>query len=156
MQQIGGGDRVFIFLSDKYLHSPYCMFELFEMWRNSRQDSAEFLSRVRFFTVDGTKIGKPADWLGYAKFWKLERDELGRAIDGVGWDYAGEEAIKRYRHMESFAGKIADVLALFADTVQPRTFEDFMGELEVYPDPSRHVLRTPITITATILRTGGV
>jgi len=42
MQQIGGGDRVFIFLSDKYLHSPYCMFELFEMWRNSRQDSAEF------------------------------------------------------------------------------------------------------------------
>jgi hypothetical protein len=28
MQQIGEGDRVFVFLSKKYLQSPYCMFEL--------------------------------------------------------------------------------------------------------------------------------
>jgi internalin A len=127
MRQIGEGDRVFIFLSDKYLKSPFCMFELFEMWRNSRQNSSEFLRRVRFFTIDGARIGKPREWLEYTKYWKQERDELRQAIDSVGWTDAGEEAIKRYRHMETFAGKVADVLALFADVVQMRTFEEFLG-----------------------------
>ena len=61
MRQIGEGDRVFIFLSDKYLRSPYCMFELFELWRNSRQNKDEFLRRVRFFTIDGTKSKNPAN-----------------------------------------------------------------------------------------------
>ena len=44
MKELGASDRVFVFLSDKYLKSSYCMFELFEMWRNSRQNSADFLS----------------------------------------------------------------------------------------------------------------
>jgi internalin A len=126
MRKIGEGDRVFIFLSDKYLHSPYCMFELFEMWGNSRQNKAEFLHRVRFFTVDGAKIEKTRDWLEYTRFWKQERDELRQAIDEVGWADAGEEAIKRFKLMETFTGKISDVLAHFADTVQPRTFDDFL------------------------------
>ena len=117
---------MFIFLSDKYLHSPYCMFELFEIWRNNRQDKAVFLSHVRFFTVDGAKIGKADEWLKYTEFWQRERDNLQQAIDRVGWRDAGEEAAKRFRNMETFANKVSDVLALFADVVQPRTFEDFL------------------------------
>ena len=83
-----------IFLSDKYLRSPYCMFELFELWRNSRQNKEEFLRRVRFFTIDGTKIQKPSEWLEYAKFWKRERDELRQAIDEAGLESSLE---KRHR-----------------------------------------------------------
>jgi hypothetical protein len=33
MARIGRGDRVIVFLSDKYLKSTYCMTELFEVWR---------------------------------------------------------------------------------------------------------------------------
>ena len=126
MKQSGEGDRVFIFLSDRYLRSPYCMFELFEMWRNARQNTADFLRRVRIFTLDGTQIGRPQDWLEYTKFWIEERDGLKKAIDEVGWENAGDEAIKRYRLIETFAGNVSDVLAVFADAVQPRKFEDFM------------------------------
>jgi hypothetical protein len=126
MRQIGEGDRVFIFLSDKYLRSPYCMFELFELWRNSRQNKEEFLRRVRFFTIDGTKIQKPSEWLEYAKFWKRERDELRQAIDEAGLEFAGEEAPKRFRLVGYFASSISDVLAYFADVVQPRTFDEFV------------------------------
>jgi hypothetical protein len=133
MRRIGDGDRVFIFLSDKYLHSPYGVFELFEMWRNSGENRSEFLRRVRFFTIDGTKIGEPDEWLTYTDYWKQKRERLREAINRVGWEDAGEEAIKRFWLMDKFAGKISDVLALFADVVQPRTFEDFLrygfGEL---------------------------
>jgi internalin A len=126
MQKIGEGDRVFIFLSEKYLHSPYGVFELFEMWRNSRENKSEFLRRVRFFTIDGAKIAEPDEWLEYTDYWKQKRDKLRGAINRVGWEEAGEEAIKRFWLMDKFAGKISDVLALFADVVQPRSFEDFL------------------------------
>jgi TIR domain-containing protein len=127
IEKIGRGDRVFIFLSEKYLHSPYCMFELFEIWRNNRQDKEKFLSHVRFFAIDGAKIGRADEWLDYTEFWQHERDNLRQKIDHIGWQDAGEEAIKRFRNMEIFAGKVSDVLALFADIVQPRTFEDFLN-----------------------------
>lgn len=126
MRQIGEGDRVFIFLSDAYLHSPYCMFELFEMWRNSRQNEAEFLRRARFFTLDDARIVEPRNWLEYAKFWKRARDKLRQDISELGWEFAGIEAIKRYKLIEKFTGEISDVLALFASTVKVRTFADFL------------------------------
>jgi hypothetical protein len=126
MKQIGEGARVFIFLSDKYLRSAYCMFELFEMWRNSRQNKVGFMSRVRFFTIDKARIGTPSEWLEYTQYWKKERDDLRTAIEDVGWEIAGDETIKRYKLMESFTGQISDVLALFADVVQARTFDDFL------------------------------
>jgi internalin A len=127
MVRIGESDRVFIFLSDKYLKSPFCMFELFEMWCNSRQNKAEFIRRVRFITIDGTSIQKPREWLAYAGFWKRELDLLRQEITDLGWEYADQEAQKRYDLMKTFASKVSDVLALFADTVQPRTFEDFLA-----------------------------
>ena len=56
MQRIGRADRVFIVLSEKYLKSPYCMFELFEIWRNNRADSALFAERIRAFTLPSARI----------------------------------------------------------------------------------------------------
>jgi TIR domain len=148
MNKIGKGDRIFIFLSEKYLHSPYCMFELFEIWRNNRQDKPEFLRHVRFFTVDGAKIGKPDEWLNYTKFWQHERDRLREKIEIVGWRDAGEEVIRAFRNMETFAGKISDVLALFADVVQPRTLDEFLTYGFEDPDeyrPPKNTIEQPIT-----------
>jgi internalin A len=36
MDRIGEGDLVYVFLSDKYLKSPFCMYELHAIWRNGR------------------------------------------------------------------------------------------------------------------------
>ena len=41
MKDLGAGDRVFIVLSGKYLRSAYCMFELYEVWRNCRLDTEQ-------------------------------------------------------------------------------------------------------------------
>jgi hypothetical protein len=51
MKQLGESDKVFVFLSDKYLQSTYCMFELFELWRNSKQNKAEFLRTFAYFLL---------------------------------------------------------------------------------------------------------
>ena len=66
MQRIGRADRVFIVLSEKYLKSPYCMFELFEIWRNSTGrmpdlfENAFELSRCRAPT-------SPLRWSGLSR-----------------------------------------------------------------------------------------
>ena len=33
MDRLARGDRVIVILSDKYLRSPFCMYELYEIWR---------------------------------------------------------------------------------------------------------------------------
>ena len=38
MKDIGKGERIFVILSRKYLESPYCLYELFHIWFNSRHD----------------------------------------------------------------------------------------------------------------------
>lgn len=58
MRKIGDGDRVFVFLSNKYLTSPFCMNELFLMWRNSREQPSDFLGRVRLFKLDDVRFDK--------------------------------------------------------------------------------------------------
>jgi hypothetical protein len=56
----------------------------------------------------------------------MEREKLRRAINDVGWEDAGEEVMKRFIQINTFTRQISDILALFADTVQPRTFDDFV------------------------------
>ena len=56
MKRIGHGDRVFVIMSRKYLCSPFCMFELSEIWRISRQEGEAFLQRVRVYTLPDAKI----------------------------------------------------------------------------------------------------
>ena len=124
MRAIGEGDRIFVFLSDKYLKSPFCMFELFEIWWNSRQDKAEFLRRVRIYTLGDAKIWKPVDRVRYGKYWKDQHDELRAAVDEAGLDVLGEEDLRSYKLMQDFASKVGDILALFANIVRPRSFDD--------------------------------
>jgi internalin A len=85
MKRLGEGDRVFIFLSDKYLRSPYCMYELFELWCNSNQDERNFLRHVRVFSIDGVQIRESSNRLEYTKVWIANRDGLRKVINDIGW-----------------------------------------------------------------------
>jgi internalin A len=125
MRRIGGGDRVFVFLSRKYLTSPFCMNELFLIWRNSREDENDFLGRVRAYKLDDVSFDTFEDRLYYGKYWRKEHDRL----EGLIKDSLSEVSqfdYKRFRLMDQFATNIGDILALFSDTVRARNFEDFL------------------------------
>jgi hypothetical protein len=142
MRQIGEGDRVFIFLSDKYLHSPYCMFELFAIWRESRQNEAELLGRVRVVSLDDAKIWDIDGRLAYASYWEEKLKKLDAELSGKRPTLLADADIRAMRLMQDFAYHVGNILALFADTVQPHTFEDFLnygfdepGESAAVPPP---------------------
>ena len=129
VQTIGKADLVYVFLSDKYLKSPFCMFELFEIWRNSRQEKDEFKRRARLYALPDAKIWTLREQTAYAIHWddelkKLQADLRGR--DPI--RLLGESGAKAYRHMDAFAQHVVDILALFAGTLQAKTFDEFLAD----------------------------
>jgi internalin A len=90
MRRIGTGDRIFVVLSDKYLRSPFCMFELSEIWRTSSHEGKDFLTRVRIYALPDAKIWKPADWTDWAIYWKQEHDALDSRAREYGATILGE------------------------------------------------------------------
>jgi internalin A len=77
--------------------------------------------------LDDAKIWNPIDRLLHAQFWDDEHAALEVALGGKSPTLLGEAGFKRLRHMRDFAHHVADILALFADTVQPRNFDEFLA-----------------------------
>jgi internalin A len=126
MRRLGEADRIFVVLSDKYLKSPFCMFELFEVWRNCRSEDEEFLRRIRVFTLPSAKIGTAVDRTLYAVHWKQEFGKLDALVKKHGVDILGERDAHQHRLMKKFANEIGDILWTMADVIKPRDFEEFV------------------------------
>jgi len=123
MENIGRGDRVFIVLSEKYLKSPYCMFELFEVWRNSKSDVELFLERTRIYSLPDARIDTNEDRISYGVHWQNEFNKLRRLVT-PNLVVAGQKAIQDLRLMGRFYFDVADILATIADTVHPRSIQN--------------------------------
>jgi formylglycine-generating enzyme required for sulfatase activity len=144
MRQIGAGDRIFIFLSDKYLRSPFCMFELSEIWRNSRREDQTFLDRVRLYPLPDAAYRTTDDWISWAVYWENRYEEMVIQVkDNIRRGI--EPVFRRMERMRSFYQEVTPILALLADRVSARDFDDFKryGFDEPYSAPW-----CPIPLTA--------
>jgi internalin A len=123
MQRIGAGDRVFVILSEKYLRSPWCMFELLEVWRHSRADPDDFRRRVRVYALPDAKAATTRDRIANAVYWKQEHDGIEATIKEHGAAVLGTHDFEAFKRMGEFYRSVPDILATLFNTVQPRTFE---------------------------------
>src|SRR5215207_11769049 len=71
MERIGQGNCVIVVVSDKYLRSPNCMFELVEIAENK-----QFHDRVFPIVLADADIYNPVKRLRYVKYWESKRAEL--------------------------------------------------------------------------------
>jgi internalin A len=124
MKRIGAGKRVFVILSDKYLHSPHCMFELSEIWRTSKQEGEGFLQRVRIYALPDAKIWSPVDRIDLAIYWKDQYEALDSRVREHGATILGEHDHRLLCQMQNFYIQVSKILAIVSDIVQPRTFEE--------------------------------
>jgi internalin A len=126
MDRIGEGDLVYVFLSDKYLKSPFCMYELHAIWRNSRTDEGEFQRRVRLYRLSDANIWTPLDRAKYARYWWETYQSLDKEIKETTGVLLGDEDQKAFRLMAKFALDIGNILYPFANRLQPKTFDQFL------------------------------
>ena len=121
MSALGEAPRVFVFLSDKYLRSAFCMFELSEIWRHSKQDGESFKSHARFWILDDADIWTPEGRVAYARFWRERHEKLSPDVRDLG----GQDLIG-WNLMRQFHANVGNILYDIADHVQPRNFQDFL------------------------------
>jgi internalin A len=127
MNEIAAGDRVFTILSDKYLKSPFCMYELFSVWYQSRRSEALFLDRIRVYALPDAKIWKLTDRLDYAEYWKNQYAEVDEKVRKLGQAALAGRDLERFKLMGEFALRVGDLLAAIADHLQPRSFDDLVA-----------------------------
>ena len=75
MERIGQGNCVILVISDKYLRSPNCMFELVEIAENK-----DFHDRIFPVVLADADIYDPVKRIDYVKHWEIKRAELAEAI----------------------------------------------------------------------------
>lgn len=113
MQSIGEMDYVILLISDAYLKSSNCMYEVLETMRDRKYKEKIFPAVVN------TEIYKPIARVEYVKFWQNEFDKLNEGINGLRVQNLGKlnEDLKRY---QDIASSIAEFLDVVADMNNPR------------------------------------
>ena len=135
MDRIGRGDRVFIVLSDKYLKSPYCMHELFDVWRNCREDADEFINRTRVYVLPCARIETVENRIQYVHHWRREFEKRKALMNKHAPDAFSRADYDAFHWMETFVSNTSDMLTLINDVLTPKTFEDF--ERYGFDDPPK-------------------
>ena len=79
MRQIGKGKAVIVIISDKYLKSENCMFEMLEI-----ADSGDFDNRIFPIVLDDAQIYDPVECINYVIYWEEKIEKLETAMKRVG------------------------------------------------------------------------
>lgn len=122
MEQIGRGKCVITVISDKYLKSPNCMFELVQIAQNGR-----FYDRIFPIVLPDAQIYRPIDRIKYVRHWEDQIRELDEAMRGVSAaNLQGfREEIDQYTQIRNTIAELTDILKNM-NTLTP----DMHGESE--------------------------
>jgi len=129
MQRLGKGERIYLLLSDKYLRSAACTFELYEIWKNCGQDEAVFRGRVKLFQMSCVpNLSVLKNRAAYFKYWKNKTDEDDEVMRDIGPQAMAPTDLMRHRQAMQFRDSLMEILALIVDTLTPRDWDDFLKD----------------------------
>jgi hypothetical protein len=131
MERIGRGNCVIVVISDKYLRSPNCMFELVEI-----ADGKQFHDRIFPVVLKDADIYNPLKRIEYIKYWEVKRAELAEAIKNL--DPANLQGIRedmdlydRIRdRIAGLTGMLKDMNTLTPDMHLDSNFNDLYIAIE--------------------------
>ena len=78
MDDMGRGRYIIVVVSDKYLKSPYCMYEMLQIKKNG-----DFYKRIFPIVLEDAKIFTASSKLEYVKYWEEELDKINSKIKEI-------------------------------------------------------------------------
>ena len=126
MKQLAQGDRIFMFLSDKYLKSDACMTELHGIWVKAGNNDQEFIDTVRVFILEDADIWDVDNRIDYSGFWKDRFSTTQKKVDKYGSDILSPKDHEQFRLRKKFSDSMGEVLSVVVDRLHPRKWEDFI------------------------------
>jgi len=132
MEQIGRGKCVITVISDKYLKSSNCMFELVQIAENGN-----FYDRIFPIVLPDAQIYRPIDRIKYVRHWEDQIKELDAAMREVSSaNLQGfREEIDQYTQIRNTIAELTDILkdmnTLTPDMHSDSDFEDLFRAIEM-------------------------
>ena len=107
MERIGRGKAIIVIISEKYLKSENCMFELVQISKNG-----QFYDRIFPVILDDANIYNPTQRIKYIQHWENRIRELDEAMKTVGAaNLKGfREDIDLYTEIRSTIAELTDIL----------------------------------------------
>jgi internalin A len=127
MKRLADGDLIITVISDRYLRSLDCMTELFQIYRNSKQDDMRFLKKVIPLVLPDARLRGVSDRLEYAAHWGDENRRLKKLISKRPED-VGSVAFEKFRLIGEIASNTSDMLEYICDTFVPRDYDRMARE----------------------------
>jgi internalin A len=118
MKTLSRADTIIVVLSAKYLRSPYCLTELYDIYEQSLREKEGFLQRIIPIVLDDAKITDWSDRVIYTKHWETEFKTMEKNLI-----HLGGEDINLYKAMRRWHNEVADMLAYINDVLHPHGFE---------------------------------
>ncbi len=121
MKEIGQSNFIVVAISDKYLKSPNCMFEILQIYRKSNSDLNEFKEKIYPIVLGDAKIYDTLDSLKYIRYWKEKKETLEKEINEIGLAETIAIIGNDYKNYKEITDNIALITSLISDlnTLKP-------------------------------------
>jgi hypothetical protein len=115
MNEIGAADFVIIAISDKYLKSKFCMYELYEIFKNSGMNRDVFGKKLFPVRIEETlDLGNPDTVNGYVKYWKEQEQDWTKRVREES-DTITEEQARQFQFIKRLVIDIRNILSCLSD-----------------------------------------
>jgi hypothetical protein len=115
MNEIGSADFVIVAISDKYLKSKFCMYELYEIFKNSGMNRDVFGKKLFPVRIEESlDLGNPDIVNGYVKYWKEQEQEWTKRVKEES-DSITEEQARQFQFIKRLVIDIRNILSCLSD-----------------------------------------
>lgn len=134
IREIGEADLIVIGISDKYLRSPYCMWELCEIYRNSALEAKKFIPKLLPIRIEDINFDTQTR-RKYIEHWEDRYIEINTFIndhpDSINAeDQKEQQKIRRIRNdFTAIIGQIKDINSLTTALLAENDFEKIKNEI---------------------------
>lgn len=134
MRRLGQGKLVVVVISDKYLKSPYCMYELLEIYEHGG-----FSGRIFPIVLPDASLHSFPDRLEYVRFWKREKGKIEDTIKEIGLDaFSADGSYREYdlyyrrvfNNIDKLTTLLADINSLTPELLEEDNFAALVAAIQ--------------------------
>ena len=122
-RNLGKGDVILVVLSDRYLKSESCMFELYSIWWRARQDPGLSHRGVMTLALPDATLRTPGEILAVSDYWFNQQGDLKAQLEQGGLDAMGASISIRLKMIQQFSRHTVDMLEFLTDQRQVLDFD---------------------------------
>lgn len=130
MKELGSGHFIVVAISDKYLKSPNCMYEMYELFKNSKLDKAGFIQKIYPIRVERIQLSDPDVLDTYFEHWEKQEMKWEALIKKRGTRIAPAQQ-EQYRRIKAIATELGIFLDWLSDINAKSTKELSKDNFEI-------------------------